>query len=220
MDKTTRNTYSIVGALLMASFLILLLATCLASSGRSDPEIQRTANQVTAIASVLGLLVLVVYTTETYLLRKTAEAQVETQTMPVVLFDLASESPEVGQPMRLNQPRLRNIGKGPAFEISVRKIFGANETSLEFQDMPMSLIEAQRDICPSFLIAESGQYGGMSTQLSLLRDLFEQGKLPACFRVEVDFKSLSGTRYQTRHQVIYDSQSKQVRTTFLKISEV
>jgi hypothetical protein len=101
----------------------LVVAAVVCGPKLSDTDAQKLGSVATAVAAfggLIGLVVLVVYTRETFLLRKTAQDQVgETQKqteqslMPIVVLD-TGWSGDRGVFL------LRNTGKGPALNTSMQ----------------------------------------------------------------------------------------------------
>jgi hypothetical protein len=72
------------------------------------------------------LIVLICYTVETYRLRQAAQRQTELPYMPIVVLELQSKRATPGQRMALEEPVLRNIGFGPAFDVQTDKVQGTD----------------------------------------------------------------------------------------------
>lgn len=95
---------------------IVTIATAVASAAiawhygqeMSDPtSLQKFGNSATAVAAVMGfvgVVVLVVYTRETYLLRVTAQEQNENAVKPILLFILSSTLLRLGVLCDLRTP--------------------------------------------------------------------------------------------------------------------
>lgn len=164
-----------------------------------------------AIGGIFAFVVLVIYTRETYLLRKTAEQQLEAAEKPVLLFGLSSKDSQLAQPIELLKPTVRNIGSGPAFNVVVEPMKGKG-VEVEFQLPNGSYIEGKQQLPLKFSITQDGQAGGMAEYLPLLADLIQKDEFPADMIVTVQFDSISGKKYRSRNRVRYDAMKKLVST--------
>jgi hypothetical protein len=185
-------------------------------------KLGHSATAVAAIVGFVGLVVLVVYTRETFLLRLTAEAQLETSAGPVVLFDLSTKEWKLNETLALNDLTLRNIGLGPAFNVSVARIHG-RDLDLLIPGLP--LIEAKKVAIvqeAKVLLKTEDQDGGVKGSkrggrfaLARVRDAIEKGELPSDPNVTVEFQSASGKRYRVM-QTITRLEPHGVRTDFVR----
>src|SRR5260370_39247063 len=77
------------------------------------------ASIVTTAVTTATLIVLIWYTVETQRLRREAQRQNENSTMPIVMFQSVYVR---GQNITVSRPVIRNLGSGPAFNVSVSPI--------------------------------------------------------------------------------------------------
>jgi len=211
----------LVGVAVVTAVLLIWAAWYYTDSAFKDNLVRFDAlsTAATAVGSFLAFIVLVIYTRETYLLRKRSEEQVaaaqlqmENQQRPVVVFELSNAEVALGTPLQLSPPSLRNVGPGPAFNISIGTV-KANGHALEFDGVPALLSGATSAV--TFYLSANGQRSGLSRCLSNLAHEVTSGTFPSPFRVIVKFDGLSG-HYETTHDVLYGGRS--VYTTFLGIS--
>src|SRR6266478_4025758 len=74
------------------------------------------ASIVTTVVTALTLIVLIWYTQETHKLRLEAQRQNENSSMPIVVL----QSTNIGGHTVINNcPVIRNLGSGPAFNVSI-----------------------------------------------------------------------------------------------------
>lgn len=218
MSKASSLRWLVVST--VAAVIVLGAAAVRYERRFSDIEIQRQGNMgtvVTAVVGLVGLFVLTVYTWETSLLRRAQEQQTENLIKPVLRFDLSSKERGLAMPMDLAAPSIKNVGKGPAFNISVSPLV-SDGVKVDMDGVP--LIEANGEVGLTFSISQDGQYSGMSRQISELRYLIEGKKLAAPITVDVECDGLSRKHYRTSHEIRYYSYEKRVQTKFLGISEL
>lgn len=112
-NKEHRNKFMKVGAIYFAAILILALLI-------------RDWLAAQTIAVVLTGLVLIWYTIETQLLRKESQKQTEIQIRPFVIVELKNR-----------KFFLKNIGQGPALNVSVRPVQVSSDEQIiiKFGDM-------------------------------------------------------------------------------------
>jgi len=167
----------------------------------------------TALASCVGLLTLVIYTRETFLLRKVAEAQNEALVMPVVIprFSLKDS-----QPHDTSQLDAKNIGQGPAFNVCILPI-SWNGLKVVFEEIAM--IESGAQSPAPFLISQESEYGGYARQPVLLAQLIKRPEFPPQTVVVIECRSLSGERYRTIHQIHYAT-NEPLRIEFVTIQQL
>jgi hypothetical protein len=215
---TAANIVTAIAALFV---LGLPLAYIRWTVGIPDAVIQRHSQLATvaaALGGVIGVLVLVFYTKETYLLRKAAEGQTENSVKPVVLLDIASIDVPLGTPMRLKQPAVENVGTGPAFNVTVKPLIG---TDVRVTFTTVRLIPAQQQQALDFTITQNDTVNGMAKNLALLGDLFQRSDtLPERIAAVVEFDSITGKRYRTVHEINKNVPAKTVATSYLRIEEI
>lgn len=83
------------------------------------------ASIVTTAVTAATLIVLIWYTVETQRLRREAQRQNENSIMPIVMFQSVSVR---GQHLTVSRPVIRNLGSGPAFNVSVDPMTLAGKT--------------------------------------------------------------------------------------------
>jgi hypothetical protein len=97
--------------------ILLAVAAAVYGFRLSDSDGQKlggVATAVGAVAGFIGLVVLVVYTREAFLLRKVAEEQNEGNIRPIVRLDFHSTNDKSTDPTLDLVFRLENVGIGPA----------------------------------------------------------------------------------------------------------
>lgn len=196
-------------------FLVSVLAYGQSLTG--DAAIQRFIAISTAVAAVGGFLafvILVFYTIETRLLRKAAEEQLEGTIKPVLLFEISSAERGLGAAMNLTTFHIKNIGFGPAFNVTVAPLVGKG-VQLEIENIP--LVESNDTKPIDWSIVQNGQRNGMSKRPSLLAHHITEGNFPAAMSVSLEFRGLSGKVYRTIHELRYDALEKRVWTEFSRM---
>ncbi len=138
------------------------------------------------VVGLVGLLVLVVYTRETFLLRKTAEEQNEANIKPVVRLDLSSTNDKSTEPMKLTF-RLENVGVGPALNIKVEPLVYSGHTT---QILEESLISEKSSV-PCRMEEDGSFIPGRERTLYFLK-LSVQNHFPESLPAAIEFCSLSG----------------------------
>ena len=195
---------------------IAIIACGVRSSGTTIERYSSIGTVVAAWIGFVGLVVLLVYTREAFLLRKTAEQQNENAVRPIVLLDLSPEDSVLGGIMKLKDAALRNIGNGSAFDVAVKPIT-SGEVAVEFIDVPLLEMKEHRPL--KFEIIENGQKNGVSTWTVKLTCLIVGKKLPQKITASVEFDSITGKRYRTVHNIDYDADTKSLQTRFQHIEE-
>jgi hypothetical protein len=195
-----------------AIFLIPLIVWSLPD--RQLQHLARIAGFAAAFADVFGIIVLIVYARETYLLRKTAEKQLATAEKPMIVFGLTSADYQLGTPMKLLEPTIRNIGSGPAFNVVIEPMKGSG-VEVQFRLPNVPYIDTKQTLPLRPFITQDGQANGLSGWLSLLEDLISTGRVPADSIIGVKFDSSSGMKYQSRNRIRYDPRMKLVSTTLI-----
>ena len=200
----------------LALCILVMAALWPLTGSLTDGQVQR----LSAITTLAGITVLVFYARETYLLRKTAERQFEASDKPILLIDLSSTNSQLGQPIQLREPSIRNIASGPAFKVVIEPMKGCG-VEVEFKLGTASFVEGKQRLPLTPFITECGLASGMSASLSRFADLFARGKFPEETFVSVQYDSTAGKTYRSRHRVQYDIVSQSVSTHLvLPIDEV
>lgn len=166
-----------------------------------------------AIGSFFAFVVLALYTRETYLLRRATERQLEAASRPLLILVLCSTPRQLSSPMILEDLLIRNIGTGPAFNISIDKLIG-DGVAVEFQLPNTAYIEEKESVGITPLIFQNSQLNGISELVSLLASLFERNKF--CDQiVTIQFESIHGKAYHSKHRVQYCHISKALATRLI-----
>ncbi len=171
-----------------------------------------------AIAGFFALLVLVVYTRETFLLRLSAGQQLEGSIRPVVLLEITTE--KVGpDPLAVRSIQLKNVGSGSAFDVRTAPLL-ATDTRFEIPIIP--LIEANTSQTPEVIatgLDGSNRQAGQAFVLSLLEHAICKAKLPPNLSVSIGFRSLSGNSYRVNQKINnFDGQS--IRIDFISMDPI
>jgi hypothetical protein len=210
MKRTAIGTGGIVVVTVILAVIITPFVVWAATTDATSDQVQRLATistLVAAICGLIGIIVLIVYTKETFLLRKTAERQLEASEKPVLLFGLSSTDFQSGKPIALLEPTIRNIGSGPAFNVVIEPTT-SDGVEVQFRLPNVPCIEGKQQIPATPFITQDGQTNGMSGSLSLLADLIQRDKFSMI--VAVKFDSISGKTYRSRNRVRYDPMEKLV----------
>jgi hypothetical protein len=212
-----RTAISTTGGIVVVAVILTVIITfvvCAATGNTTNDQVQRLATIGTLVAAIcgwIGIIVLVVYTKETFLLRKTAERQLEASEKPVLLFGLSPTDFQSGMPVESLKPTIRNIGSGPAFNVVIEPLRGDGvEVKFRFPNVPD--IEGKQQLPLKLFITQGDQTTGMSGWLSLLAYLIQRDKFPKDMIVAVEFDSISGKRYRSQNRVRYDPTEKLVST--------
>jgi hypothetical protein len=195
----------------VASGVLLAVAAVLYGFGLSDTNGQKLVSAATAVAAVVGfvgLLVLVVYTRETFLLRKVAEDQNESTIRPIVRLDFHSTNDKSTDPLELVF-RLENVGSGPALKVSVQPIVSSGH-DIDIKILEESLIESKCSV-PCRMVQGGSYIPGKDRTLYFV-GLDVGNKFPESLPATIEFQSLSGRRYRTSHEILWDKREKILRT--------
>ena len=202
-------------ATIVAIGVILTLAVWAMSL--TDSQLRRFADigtLITAIGGWIGIIFLIAYTRETYLLRKTAERQLESAEKPILLLDISSIDSQLGEQMNLRQPTIRNIGSGPAFNVLIEPI-EYEDLKVQFRLPNVTYIEGKRRLPLTPFITQGGQASGLSQSLQLLTDLICKNKLPTEMTVAVWFDSITGKMYRALNRIRYDASERSCSTVLV-----
>lgn len=110
--------------------------------------------------------------------------------------------------MALEEPVLRNIGFGPAFDVQTDKVQGT-DFEVVFEEEPV--IRKDETKVAKFKAVHQGQPTGMSSTTALLSHLIEsqgQAEMP----VSITYADASGKRYRSKQVVRYDAASRAAST--------
>lgn len=187
--------------------VLLAVAAVVYGLGLPDTNGQKLGSVATAVAAVesfIGLVVLVVYTRETFLLRKVAEDQNEGNIKPLVRLDFHSTNDGLDLVFQLE-----NIGIGPALQVKVQSILSSKH-AIDIRILEESLIQSKGSV--SCRIEHNGYYivSKDSMLYSIEHDV--QTKFPESLPATIEFQSLSGRRYRTSHEILWDKRENILRT--------
>lgn len=218
-NRMTRRSSYWLSLVIVAIAVVCCGAVVLYVCKQSDiATIQRIASIGAIVAAITGfvaLMVLVIYTRETYLLRVTAELQLESSIQPLVLLEILAEERPIGEPPVIQNLQLRNIGAGPAFGAIVAPING-HELSLSVSDVP--LIEAgECQIVTATIVYACNEKRSGEFALAILGDALFKGKFPSDPSVLVDFRSISQKLYRVT-QKITKPDLQTIRTEFISMT--
>jgi hypothetical protein len=171
---------------------------------------------VTALVGIVGVGVLVIYTRETFILRKAAEEQNETDLMPVLRLDLHSTNDKSTDPLDIVF-QIENIGYGPAVRASVQPIVSPSH-KIDIRILEDSLIQERTAV--RCRMEQNGSYiPGKDRTLYFLK-LDVQNKFPESLFSAIEFQSLSGRRYRTHHEILWDKNENMLRTEFRGMEKI
>jgi hypothetical protein len=156
--------------------------------------------------------ILIWYTVETLRLRKAAQRQNEISIMPVLVLEFESGERALAGHMKLEDPQLRNIGNGPAFNIQVATIAGP-DLEVRFDGVPVLDKAAGERL--RFTIWQGGKTTGFSRRTVLLASVITSGQLGAKTAVAATFNDSAGVRYRSGYVIRYDSTAKETTTAFV-----
>jgi hypothetical protein len=192
--------------------ILLAVAAAVYGFRLSDSDGQKlggVATAVGAVAGFIGLVVLVVYTRETFLLRKVAEEQNEGNIKPIVRLDFHSTNDKSTDPTLDLVFRLENVGIGPALKVSVQPIVSSAH-NIDIRILEESLIESKGSV--QCRMEQNGSYIPGKDRTLYFVGLDIQNKFPESLPAAIEFQSLSGRRYRTTHEILWDKREKSLRT--------
>lgn len=218
MNRSLAKVVTVIAALLVVGCPLVYVGC---TAGLPNSEIQRHSQLATtaaALGGVIGVLVLVFYTKETYLLRKVAELQTENTVRPLILFNIVSMNVPLGTPMQLEPLAVVNVGAGPAFNVAINPLSGRD---VQVAFATVRLVPAQEKQALDFTIMQGGTKNGMAKQLALLDDLFRRpDTFPDSMNAVVEFDSITGKRYRTFHEINRNVPTNTVVTSYMRIEEI
>jgi hypothetical protein len=174
-------------------------------------DILTWATVAVAAVGVLTLLVLICYTIDTQRLRKAAERQNQISVMPIVVLRLSSGERRLGEPLSLSLQSLRNVGNGPAFNISITTI---KNSPFEVRFNPVPILEARDTQALDYTIWQDAATTGFSKMTVWLESVIEAGQLGSEMVVSVSYSDASGKQYFSNHVIQFDAAAKTVTTMF------
>jgi len=231
--KALRNF--VLGSIIVSVFIVTAVFLY-GQSLTTDAAIQRFNATATAIAAVAGLLafvVLILYTVETYNLRRVAQQQVEvaqqqvreaqiqneTAIKPILSFDVAERKQVAGVDLETLEETLwtvndafvvRNLGSGPAFNIETR----CDSDDVQLDLVPTILGQGQTVPVGIRVFAETPEQKTFAA-VSRIRPLFERGKLPERIEIRLTCESTNRTHHETRFALVYNPETDGVWIEFL-----
>jgi hypothetical protein len=166
------------------------------------------ASIVTAGATTVTLAVLIWYTIETHKLRKAAQRQNESALLPIVVI----EEPSQDDPEAFV---IRNIGKGPAFQVSASaKTLGKSPQDdlgsgfmVHLQMAPVLAVDESATVRP--LVASGKDVFSELAGVRTLAELVVTNKITETFTIEIYYESLSRTAYLTKFTATYVGSGRQ-----------
>jgi hypothetical protein len=178
-------------------------------------QAQAWASLIIAAATVLTLIVLIIYTRETYRLRKEAQAQTDQTIKPIVMLEGASDLPVIGE--GANMPAfkavLRNLGLGAAFNIEVEPLCGPN-TKIEFRHTT-SLAAGDRQ--PIWMRIWEDQRLADTVAYQSIQRMFHNHQLTSHASGVIRYSDVNGKRYRTVMTYHYDDLSKEMTPHLNKV---
>lgn len=183
----------------------------------ANDDVQRFYNVGTMAVGVIGLAVLVLYTLETWKLRLTAEQQSEASIKPLIRLDFSGNNYKSLNQFSGYVFQLLNVGVAPALNVAVQRIV-SGELIIDVEKE--SLIEPKQSVYCRYGTNENsgGTLPGEERRLDWLE--FYVSNFPDSLPVTVEYESLSGKRYRTRHDIVTDHRDQTVRTVFRSIEEI
>lgn len=215
---STKSSLAISCAIVVAA---LVAVGCLAwwAQVHGGPTLEKWSGIGSAASAVVGiftLIVIVVYTRETFLLRIAADEQAEAQLRPVVLVEIAAPPSPRSCPIAIRTTKIQNAGVGMAFNVRVEAL-RCRDAEVEFT--PPANLPAGETAPLEFEILRGGERNGCSTLPNLFGHLFEAAVLPPEISCAVTYESLSGRRYRTTQRIVF-SDDRSVVTRFCKLEAI
>lgn len=167
-------------------------------------SVAAVASIATAIAATLSLPVLVWYTIETFRLRKEAKRQNELALRPLVVIEEPSGHER-------ESFVIRNIGKGPALQVSPAMRTAYERTPSESLGSGIrvslqgaSLLAMGESACVRpFISAAADPLGVKLSAVSTLVDLVLTEKITETFAIDIYYESLNEVAYLTTFVATY-----------------
>jgi hypothetical protein len=206
-----RSSFWFAGAA-VALGVVLAVAAVVYGLKLPDADGQKLGSVATAVAALagfIGLVVLVVYTRETFLLRKVAEEQTESNIKPIVRLDFHSTNDKSTDPTLGLVFGLENVGVGPALKVSVQPIVSPAH-NIDIRILEESLIQSKCSV--RCRMEQNGSYIPCADLTLCFVELDMQNRFPESLPATIDFQSLSGKRYRTTHEILWDKREKSLRT--------
>jgi hypothetical protein len=194
------------------------------------PHWSEVAALVTAIATTVTMAFLIWYAVETYRLRKasqrqneiavdlwkTAQRQSRIPFIPIVVVYVAPEKAQGGH-LTLDDPAIRNIGNGPAFQVEIQTLqIGAYE--VRFTVVP--LVERDKSIKLDYTIWQDGQTAEFPRGSVLLQSVISANETRLELPLVITFRDMAGNRYCSRPTIVYDPMAKEIRTEYGNTAEL
>jgi len=178
-------------------------------------QAQAWASLIIAAATVLTLIVLIVYTRETYRLRREAQAQTNHTVKPIVMLEGATDLPVVGEAANMPafQAVLRNLGLGAAFNIDVEPLCGPN-TKIVFRQMT-SLAAGDRR--PIWMRVWEDHTLADTVAYQTIQRMFHNHQLISHAPGVIRYSDVNGTHYRTIITFHYDDLSKELTPHLEKV---
>jgi hypothetical protein len=166
------------------------------------------------------LLVLIWYTVETYRLRKAAQAQVESGMMPMVVFQFCRVKQETHNGFQWeNRPVVRNLGAGPAFNVSIRPV-PVGDKAAEFE-FPRMLAPAEEQFVAICGLRDKEAFDGGRVRttrpfLTALQSCKDRTSTRGC----ITYTSAIGKTFATMFTILHDSSEVDAAVFFEGMKEI
>lgn len=169
------------------------------------------------VATTATFFVLCIYTYLTVRLAKAAERQNEITLMPIVYLYLESEQVDLASSPRIKRWLLRNIGSGPAFNISMTKL-KVGERELEAK--PLEILPARGEEMLQVVVVEpDGRLDFSEINVSLAQAGFDTLKWSGrTVDFVIEYSDIRGRKHFSRHELIFDQSSRRLRAKFKSVS--
>ena len=151
---------------------------------------------VSVVAVVLTLIVLIWYTIETYRLRVAAVNQLGVATTPILMIAPIQQAKGA-------VPAIRNVGNGPAFNISIEAGNVGAQAKLNFYH-PDILAGNELQVLHRIL-EQADRQRQMFTHDDIVAN-FAQGHLPTTIPLTITYDGANGQRYSTTATMEYKSE--------------
>ncbi len=221
MNDRREGKYGVAILLFTIVLALCIGAGCYVQSLTDCAAIQRFSAIATAAAAIGGIaasLALVIYTIETQLLRKASEEQLEVSKeqlegsmMPVVLLEIVSENRDGDQPPSVKKQQFRNIGTGPAFDVTVEPVAGRSEWVLSIEGV--HVIESNGTVPAVCSVRQDVLHGHAGD----VAERFANDNFPHGTQMIVKCRGLSGRGYYSHHLIRLDDRYRKWSTEFKSI---
>jgi hypothetical protein len=162
------------------------------------------------VVNFLVGIVILVYTRETWILRKEAQRQNDRAVVPIVTLESASDLPlrEGGTNMASVKTVIRNLGLGPAFNIEIDAL---ERPSTRIRFMPTPSLAAGSREPVEMDIQEDGKQVN-SPAYGHIQRMFHRNQLVTQACATLHYQDANGKRYRTTLTFHYDDLTKELST--------